>query len=336
MNTPAKLDTTNPRFKPRFRVFHLLAVILALLGAEGKVSAQARITNPLPGWTIPHPTFTLTWNNVSASEHFVYLGSRQGMNDYFGTSTGRNTRLSLIWQVNRPAGVWIRIWSRVRINSGFANSTWSGAEQWVFTDSYHPMAQPPVNHAPALIDNFLSTAASGRQGLTVGECKAFLQRVFDQAGRSFRLPNGASPLMPANDTRNGMVSNWQWLSHSNSGFIVVAQVPPGLNDKDKPIAVLNLLRQIRRGDVLQCVWKTRVASSGSLVSHYGPHTMAFREHYNASKLDVVHSNMDGKGSLQYGTTTVWGTITPSSLAIRIGAQMGGCTLYRVDPDVQRR
>lgn len=347
MKTKMKNDIAHQPGHSLLRTLQLSAIVLVIFGAGGQVFGQSRLTSPPSGWPIPHPSFTLSWNNVSASEHFVYLGSRQGLNDYFGASTGRNTSISLAWQVNRPAGVWVRIWSRVRMNSGFANSTWSGAEQWLASDSYHPMAQPPSNNAPALIESFLSMATAGRQGENVGECKAFLQGVFNRAAANFRLSNGASPIMPPNlNGNNTTTTNWKWQDHSNSGFVATASVDPNatnsqgrtIGDAEKRLRVLALLRQVRRGDVIQLVWKRSVSFNGTQTSHYGPHTMAFLQDYRdmTSAMSVVHSNMDGRGSLQIGTNTTWGAITPASLADRIAAQMGGGTLYRVRPDIQRR
>jgi hypothetical protein len=346
MKTKSSLHPETQAPSTRSRVGSVRYLVIAMIMTISSAYGQARLTNPTAGSQLPHPNFILTWNNVGASEYYISLGSRQGLSDHFGSNTGRNTSVGITWQVGRPVGVWVRIWSRVRINSGFANSTTAG-EQWVVSDSYHPLAQPPVNHAPELISSFLSTATAPGRGVPVGECKAFLQGAFNRAAGSFRLPSGASPIMPPNlNGSNTTTTNWKWQDSASSGFVVAGAVDPDarnrqgspIGDAEKRLRVLALLRQVRRGDTIQVVWKRSASFNGTQASQYGPHTMAFLQDFRdmTSPMNVVHSNMDGRGTLQIGPETTWGPITPASLADRIAAQMGGATLYRVRSDVQRR
>ena len=334
------------------RAFTIAAVALAVAAAPG-ASGQAQFTSPPPGSTLAYPSFSLAWQNINAAEYFLYLGSQQGVNDYFGASMGNATSVELNWPGNRPAYCWVRVWSRINVYSGYANSS-VAYSYWAFADAIYrlvPQGQS-VSAKSALIGDFVNAAASvagtvadyqrGIKKPSVGECKSFLQQKFNTAGFAYKLPNSLSPIMPINPAPNeGVgVNNWYWVSDPSAGFNRVGSaVTPGLTINAKRDAVMALLRQVQKGDTLQMVMKAKVSSTGYTTTDYVPHTVTFVENYVADNvpLNWVDSNMDGQGTPLVGTQWYWGQYkTLSSLADRIAAPYGAATLYRVREDITRR
>jgi hypothetical protein len=134
------------------------------------------------------------------------------------------------------------------------------------------------------VNAFLNAAAAKGVGAYVGECKGFLKSTFDQAVWNFRLSTGKYPIMPTNVRNDASVVNWQWSASNDSGFIKVAEVSPTLTTEQKRVALLALLRQVQRGDVLQMVWRrstTTQGQTGANASEYGPHTLAFLSNYQS-------------------------------------------------------
>lgn len=335
---------------------HRASVILAIIAAififgSGKAFAQARITSPQQGSILAYPSFQLAWPNVGGIQYWLQLGSRQGAADYFSGSVGTTTSVGLNWTGNRPAACWIRLWTASY--SGYANST--PATAWTFTDACYQLA-PQGQAIPAksaLIEDFLNGAISAvndfqRSGIrptgTTGkpiQCKEFLQQKFDKAGYAYKLSNGYSPVMPANavTSEGSGIHNWFWSADWASGFNQIGAVNQGSNVTDKRTALTALLRQARRGDVLQFVMKARQEYPSQEVASYVPHTIAFLEAYQSDNtaLNWVDANMDGIGTPTMGTQWPFGgSKTINSLADRIGTIYGAATLYRVRDDMARR
>ncbi|MCX6854099.1 MAG: hypothetical protein NTV80_04245 [Verrucomicrobia bacterium] len=327
---------------------HLRTLALSLISVSITSSAlsQSTITSPPLGSRLAFPAFTLSWRPVNAAEHVLYIGSRQGQYDIYAASLGTGTSASLTWSQGRPAGCWFRLWSKVPQGGSFSNSTPNGLFTWVFSDAYYALVQPPPaqpqSAQPALVNAFLNAAAAKGVGAYVGECKGFLKTTFDQAAWGFRLSTGRYPVMPFNVRNDISVVNWQWLDSSDSAFIKVAEVLPTLTTEQKRVALMALLRQVQRGDVLQMVWRRSTSAqdqTGANASEYGPHTFAFLSNYQSdtAAMSWIHSNMRGDGKMEMGSTWWWNIAqTPDTLIVRIAARFGGCTLYRVRSDVFTR
>ena len=120
------------------RILTLIAAAMLSFGSS-RAFAQASIVSPAPGQSLPVPNFTLRWNFVRQIESFIYLGSQQGANDYYGNSMGMATSVNFTWQ-NAPASVWIRLWSKMPIYFGVAGGT-VAYYQWQARDYFYRISQ---------------------------------------------------------------------------------------------------------------------------------------------------------------------------------------------------
>ena len=298
----------------------LIALIVAVF-AFGNVRAhgQASLTSPSTSEALPLPTFTLRWNQVGQVETFLYLGSQQGANNYYGGSMGTYGGVNFTFP-NAPASCWVRLWSRFPVYSGTAGST-VAYYQWKAQDSFYYLGKLPSDR---LVDAWLARfqADNGTWG---GQCKKYLQDTFAAvvAQVGLKTPDGSVPVMPV--TTGG----YYWANDAKSGFTEVLRVNP--NDSKRLEAIKAMLRQVKKGDVIQ------YGTTASLEE--GLHSLAITANYDAS--DIIHwadSNWipntvkaDHSRSVSDLATTIWNSVAIGKPAVMYPK---GATLYRVRRDLK--
>lgn len=230
------------------RGLSLLLLLLLGIALVPAVHAQSRITSPSTSQPLPVPKFTLKWERGSASEYFLYLGSVKGGNQYLGESMGTNTSVTITWS-KPPANVWIRLWSKIPVYSGYANST-VASWTWVSNDYYYSFQKAAVSPKDEIITTLLADMGKkvGRWG---GQCKAFVQTLYNNVFKNLgvKTPAGKTAVVPAN------LTGYYWNdTAADCGFRRVGQVGPRASTtslKDHAATIKNLLLQARKGDVIQ-------------------------------------------------------------------------------------
>lgn len=77
------------------------------------VNQKASITSPGAGATLPGASATFQWNAGSgAQEFFLYAGSSQGANNYYGRSQGLNRSATIANLPTNGSTVYVRLWTR--------------------------------------------------------------------------------------------------------------------------------------------------------------------------------------------------------------------------------
>lgn len=183
----------------------ILALLFALLGTP-RAFSQAQITSPPNGASLAYPSFQLAWQNVGQVETFIYLGSTQGNNDYYGASLGTAKSVSFTWSGTRPPTVWIRLWSRINVYSGVANSTLAYS-YWTFSDRNYRLDQQVV--APSYVwklpfpggYTYMCTARAGDPGDTGHQGANFYSLDFARGGSRIWQPAD----VPINALHSGRV-----------------------------------------------------------------------------------------------------------------------------------
>ena len=178
---------------------HIRAMLIFAVAAAGFILsgqdayAQARLTSPSTNEALPTPTFKLRWDKVGQTETFLYLGSQQGLNDYFGKSMGTSSGVDLTWS-NPPPTVWVRLWSLMPIYTGVAGST-PAYYQWQGRDYFFKVGVKVLSNV--LIDAWMIRLQADN-GTLGGQCKAYLQLSFASAvaQTGVKNPSGVAPFMP--------------------------------------------------------------------------------------------------------------------------------------------
>lgn len=338
INTEMKIHQTGPMASSitalrvdtglAHRASVILIAIFAIMITFATKSAygQASITSPSTNVALPLPTFSLFCNKVGQVENFIYLGSSQGQNDYYGGSMGTNSSVNFTWP-GAPATVWVRLYSKMPIYNGSAGST-VAYYQWQARDYFYRLGQTSVQSASdRLIASWLQRFQNDN-GKRLGQCKAYLQNSFlsvaTQAG--VRTPGGAVPFMPAN------FAGYNWAQDWNSGFTEVLKVYPGATNKLE--AVKAMLRQVKKGDVIQ--YGTQVTVNEGL------HSLAITADYDTASgiIRWADSNWNGDeivNAYQSRSLNDLATTIAKDASLRLGptgTYAKGATLYRVRRDLK--
>ena len=297
----------------------LIALIVALLTVSAvRAHGQASITSPSRTEALPLPAFTLRWNNVGQVETFLYLGSQQGANDYYGASMGTAGGVNLTWN-NAPAFCWIRLWSKMPIYSGTSGST-VAYYQWQARDYLYYLGKLPSDR---LVDAWIARfqADSGRWG---GQCKSYLQSSFASVVSQVDVvnPNETAPFMPIN------IAGYYWAKDLNSGFTEILKVYP--SEANKLDAVKAMLRQVKRGDVIQ--YGTQVSVNEGL------HSLAITADYDSSGIirwaDSNWVAANTVSAYQSRSVNDLAAIIARDATIAGRTYPKGATLYRVRRDLK--
>lgn len=303
-------------------------LISFLIFGSSQAQAQASITSPSSNEALPVPTFTLQWNNVGQTQTYIWIGAQQRTATYYaGMGTGNSATFT--WS-NAPASCWITLWSWMwaPVYTGTAQSTvayW--AWQWVPRDYFYRIGQTSTKTASdRLIDSWLQRFQSDN-GVKGGQCKAYLQNSFWNVAvqTGVRTPGGAVPFMPAS------IAGYYWAQDWNSAFTEVLKVYPG--DANKLDAIKAMLRQVKKGDVIQ--YGTQVTVNEGL------HSLAITADYDAASGNIRWADSNWKSdeivnayqsrSVNDLATIIANNVTLSNPA---GTYPKGATLYRVRRDLK--
>ncbi len=300
----------------------MLAFIVALfaLGTD-RAHAQASITSPSTNAALPLPSFTLNWNYAGQVESFIYLGSQVGQNDYYGGSMGTSSSVTFTWP-GAPASCWVRLWSRMPVYSSTSGST-VAYYQWQGRDYFFNLGKLPSDR---LVDTWLARfqANSGQWG---GQCKAYLSTSFASvvAQTGVKTPNGVAPFMPST------IAGYYWAKDTNSGFTEILKVNP--DDINKLEAIKAMLRQVKKGDVIQ--YGTQVSVDEGL------HSLAITADYDASSGIVrwadsnwVAANIVSAYQSRYVNDLAAIIAKDANIGNPAVAYPKGATLYRVRRDLK--
>ena len=98
------------------KFYHTALLILAASCLPCRMLAQspATMTSPSIGFTLSGPSQTFIWSAGSgAYEYFLYAGSSQGGNNYFGGSTGTSRSWTVGGLPTNGTTVYVRLWTRL-------------------------------------------------------------------------------------------------------------------------------------------------------------------------------------------------------------------------------
>lgn len=299
----------------------LLAFVVAFCALSAdRAHGQASITSPSTSEALPLPTFSLRWDKVGQVETYIWLGSQVGTGNYFSGSMNTASGVNFTWP-NAPASVWVRLWSRMPVYSGTAGST-VAYYQWQGRDYFFYLGKLPSDR---LVDAWIQRfqADSGKWG---GQCKLYLQTTFASvvAQTGVKTPNGVAPFMPAT------IAGYYWAKNTNSGFTEILKVNP--DDANKLEAIKSMLRQVKKGDVIQ--YGTQVSVDESL------HSLAITADYDGTNGIVrwADSNWTPNTVNAYHSKSLNDLATIIAETAYIGkpavAYPKGATLYRVRRDLK--
>lgn len=299
----------------------LLAFIVVLLAlGTDHAHAQSSITSPSTSAALPLPSFTLNWNYAGQVETYIWLGSQMGAANYYAGSMGTSSSTTFTWP-GAPASCWVRLWSRMPVYSSTSGST-VAYYQWQGRDYFFSLGKLPSDRlVEALIQRF--QADNGKWG---GQCKSYLSNAFasvvSQTG--IKTPSGIAPFMPST------IAGYYWANDTNSGFMEILKVYPG--DTNKLEAIKTLLRQVKKGDVIQ--YGTQVSVDEGL------HSLAITADYNGSGIiQWADSNWTPNTVNAYQSRSINDLAAiiakDATLSNPAGNYPKGATLYRVRRDLKQ-
>jgi hypothetical protein len=149
---------------------------------------------------------------------------------------------------------------------------------------------------------------------------------------NYRLPNGSTPAMPPNGP-----SDWQWnvVNYSaTSAFFAAASAAPDSSLQNRLSNISSLLRQVKRGDCFQCVWRE---GTGVIL-----HTLLFTRDYQQGQdfewVAATETKLNGIPAITSGNYFGWGEEKTWGAVLDRLTRYSSCgaTLYRLRRDITKR
>jgi hypothetical protein len=311
------------------QIIKLLAAVALLFVVQA--SGQSQIVSPSIGQTLPHPSFTLTWTNVSALEYWITIGQSPGAAELFSGSQGTRTSLTLSYSSSAqpPPRVFVRLWSRVRSWQG---SVWRWNDTWFTTQSRQNVRQEFID---ALIQQYQRDHGQFK-GPADGQCKRYLQLVFENTAARLGVKTsvGSTPSMPINNF--GVIkAGYYWTGPTASNGLtriaIVHPRTPQTTAVTQQNAFRQLLTQVRRGDYIQ--YGTAVSVNEAL------HTLAITADYVPGQpIHWADSNWNNDQVVNAYQARSLEQLIAMLMTTKIVNQKHynqGATLYRIATDLRR-
>jgi len=259
---------------------------------------------------------------------------------------GSNFSNSDIVEVNYGSG-WVTLSRVTNINSStkrvYIKTTTRGSGTWYIkvknsagkysnTASFtvKPESTPIPGDAVNALINANKKHITDDAGKWGGQCKAYLQRVFNAEASNYII-NGHKPTMPLNDTSNNS-KRWK----ENDSFIVIGSYDAGYSQYQNKQNILKLLKKAKKGDYLQMYWNPN--SHRKILT---PHTVVFLQDVSSDEnhLNWGDSNLNKQEIVRVGRKYPWGsTKTLDSLANYLSNEYCtntcGATLYRINSNLE--
>lgn len=126
-------------------------------------TAKAAITSPADGSTLSGSSVAFSWSAGSgALEHFLYAGSSQGANNYYGASQGASLGRTISGLPTNGSTVYIRLWTRFSSGWQYTDYSYRAATATDSASAKASLSSPtPGSFLPALNAAFSWTQASG-------------------------------------------------------------------------------------------------------------------------------------------------------------------------------
>lgn len=107
---------------------------------EAVSNEPAKITNPVNGSTFTATAVTFDWENVGATQYYLYIGTIRGSSNLYSGSQGTNTSKTVNGLPSNGSTVYVRIWSQID-------------HSWLFNDYAYSTYTEVVSNEPAKITN---------------------------------------------------------------------------------------------------------------------------------------------------------------------------------------
>ena len=192
-------------------------------------NAKAAITSPADGSTLAGSTATFSWSAGSgALEYFLYAGSSQGANNYYGASQGTSLSRSLSGLPTNGSSVYIRLWTRFSTGWQYTDYSYTAATAssggGVSLGSKASLISPaPGAYLPVWNASFSWAPASGGLeyffylGTSQGANNLYGQSQGLNTSLTFgQLPSSSGPVFVRLWTRTA--SGWTYTDYSFAGI----------------------------------------------------------------------------------------------------------------------